>query len=131
MEGVQRETNRRRMERLREQAEGISRLAGWLGVDMTAIGEIVVGAERAVKAHLGVVRYSAPVSFGGDATPVQTPDPAPQPPIPVMESRARHIQTDSPPPPPNLSVAERVDDLSVDTPAEQPPPRQRSMKRTK
>jgi hypothetical protein len=62
---VRRETLRRRLQQIRYQAEGVARLADMFGADLTALGQILLEAERAVQAKLGIRRYSPQLSFEG------------------------------------------------------------------
>jgi hypothetical protein len=64
-DSVQRETNKRRLAVLRQQAEGVARLAGIFRIDMTAIGQILLDAEATIKAKLGITRYEPELDFGG------------------------------------------------------------------
>lgn len=128
VETVNRETNRRRMVSLRQQAEGISRLASWIEVDMTAIGESLLEAEKAIRDHLRVREYPKPLSFVPKSKAVRVPE-LPDRPSPKVVSRAsRDLPQLTAPPPPPL-VGDAVVEISEDKPRETAPPKKRSMRR--
>lgn len=127
---VQRETNRKKTVALREQAEGISRMAGWLGVDMTAIGEVLLQAEQTMRTKIRMRGYMPPLDFSGGQHPAPIEPEEDHPPLrqPAQQPITRGVVTSgSASPLPELKSAELVEDLNPEKPIVLP--RTRGMRR--
>jgi hypothetical protein len=129
LDGLRVETLRRRAGILRERAEGVARLAGTFGIDLSTIGDVLTTAEGTIRARLAGQRYAPPLDFSGAVgdhpIDVQSqavePDPVPVGDHPLPELQAGEARAPAPtegatyskigdPPPsaPPLKMAKRI-----------------------
>ena len=73
LDALKPETLRRRASAMRGYAEDVANVASMMGIDMAALGEMVLSSESTIRNRLGGKHYAPPLDFSGGAVAQRAP----------------------------------------------------------